>query len=390
MTATQESTEGTPARGSGRRWSRRRIVLTSVIGGAVLLAAVAWIVYSAIRVNIHPEDTVRDYLDLLAAGDTQAAAAMVDPTAYTGYDEYSDDPLAAPLVSGGAARTAEDDIVLDTGVIEQAAAAATSRLTVGELRADDDGYHLAVGDRLDVDVRYSVADVEGRTTLRVERLPDTWYGFPQWRVVDPLLVPLRVETNLPELGPAAIGSASVDVSGPRLDRAPQRVTLLYPGVYGLQATASRFATAEDAEVTLSGGNATSSSSDELGEVVDSTLVYSATSALRDRVTAEAQAFVDSCFAALPAVGPECPTTLSLRAGFAQDVAISDYPALDGIGTYSVDYTDGVAAEPALRATFTPGRFSYTADGSYDASRFSIYAWISPRADDVVIEFRSGL
>ncbi|ARJ06789.1 hypothetical protein GCM10010988_21070 [Cnuibacter physcomitrellae] len=76
MAETGASTAGPTAT---RRWSRRRIVLTSVIGGVLLLAAVAWVVYSAIRVTIHPEDTVRDYLDLLAAGDTQAAAEMVDP-----------------------------------------------------------------------------------------------------------------------------------------------------------------------------------------------------------------------------------------------------------------------------------------------------------------------
>lgn len=385
-----ETGAGTAEPIAPRRWSRRRIVLTSVIGGVLLLAAITWVVYSAIRVTIHPEDTVRDYLDLLAAGDTQAAAAMVDPADYTAYDEYSDDGLTAPVVSNDAARTVEDDIVLDTALIEAAAAAASERLVIDDLREDDDGYHLAVGDRLDVDVRYSVADVDSRATLRVERLPDTWYGFPQWRVVDPLLVPLRVETNLPELGPAAIGSAAVAVSGPRLDGAPQRVTLLYPGTYTVTAATNQFVTADDQEVTVTGGSAVSSYSDDLGETVDSGLLYSATQALQDRVTEEAQAFVDSCFATLPALGPECPTALVLRADFAQQAVISDYPALEGIATYSVEYADGVAAEPPLRATFTPGRFSYTSDGSFDTSRFSIYAWISPSADDVTIEFRSGL
>lgn len=387
MTSTQEST---PTPGPARRWSRRRIVVTSVIGGVLFLAAVAWVVYSGIRVTVKPEDTVRDYLDLLASGDAAAASALVDPSSYTAYDEYSGEGLDAPVVTSGAPATAADDVVLDTATIDAAAAGSSEHLVVGELRADDDGYHLAVGDRLDVDVRYTVADVDGRTTLRVERLPDTWYGFPEWRVVDPLLVPLRVETNLPEIGPASIASARIDVSGPRLDGASQRATMLYPGVYTLRATANEYLSADDQEVIVAEGNVTGSSSDDLGEVVDSAVVYRATDALEERVSAEAEAFVTSCFAALPEVGPECPTSLRLRADFAQDIAISDLPMLDGIATYSVDYAGGVASEPPLRATFSPGRFTSTADGFLDTTRFSLYAWISPTKDDVTIEFRSGL
>ncbi|MCS5497843.1 hypothetical protein NY547_11405 [Cnuibacter physcomitrellae] len=388
MTSTEERT-ATP--NPARRWSRRRIVLTSVIGGILLLVAAAWIVYSAIRITVEPEDTVREYLDLLASGDAAAASTTVDPTSYTAYDEYSGEGLDTPVVTSGAPVTSADDIVLDAATIEAAAAGSSGHLVVGDLRADDDGYHLAVGDRLDVDVEYTVADVDSRATLRVERLPDTWYGFPQWRVVDPLLVPMRLETNLPELGAASIGSAPIDVSGPRLDGAPQRATLLYPGVYTIQPAASEFVVADDQEVTVAEGNVVGSSSDELGEVVDSAVVYTATDALEARVSSEAEAFVTACFASLPEVGPECPTSLRLRADFAQDIAISDLPILEGITTYSVDYAGGAPTEPPLRATFTPGRFTYTADGLPDTTRFSLYAWISPTSyDDVAIEFRSGL
>ncbi|QJU55671.1 hypothetical protein SCB71_01145 [Herbiconiux sp. KACC 21604] len=282
--------------------------------------------------------------------------------------------------------------MLDSEVIETASAASTERLVVGELRTDGDDAGVAVGDMVDIDAQYSVAGVDSRATLRVERLADTWYGFPRWRVIDPLLVPLRVETNLPEIGAATIASAPVDVSGPRIDDAPQRATLLYPGVYTLAAAQSEFVTADDLELIVAGGTAVSSSSDVFGDAVDGALLYSATEALETQVTEEAEAFIASCFASLPEVGENCPTSLRLRADFARDVAVSELPALEGIATYQVDYVDGVAAEPPLRATFTPGRFSYTADdtGDVDTTRFSLFAWISPTADDVIIEFRSGL
>ncbi|QJU55672.1 hypothetical protein SCB71_01150 [Herbiconiux sp. KACC 21604] len=44
MAGTAESTQA-PA-STGRPWSRQRIVVTSVVGGVLLLAVVAWIVYS--------------------------------------------------------------------------------------------------------------------------------------------------------------------------------------------------------------------------------------------------------------------------------------------------------------------------------------------------------
>ncbi|WP_368497678.1 hypothetical protein [Herbiconiux sp. A18JL235] len=395
MTGPTEGTSGRalpsgPAPEPGRRWSRRRIVATSVVGGMLLLAVAAWIVYSSIRATVRPEDSVRDYLDLLAAGDFAAASAAVDPATYTAYDEYDGETLEAPVVATGSARGGGDDIVLDPGAIDEAAAASRDRLVVGELRADDDGAQLAPGDALDVDVQYTVAGVDSSTTLRVERLADTWYGFPQWRVVDPLLVPLRVETNLPDLGPAAIASVPVDVSGPRIDGAPQRVTVLYPGAYTVTPVQSEYVAADDLEVTVAGGTAVSSYSDTIGDAASAVLLYSATEALETTVATKAEAFVGSCFGSLPAVGENCPTSLRLRADFAQNVAISEPPTLDGIATYQVDYVDGEATEPPLRATFTAGRFSYSSDGDTDTTRFSLFAWITPTADDVTIEFRSGL
>ncbi|GGI38016.1 hypothetical protein GCM10010988_16870 [Cnuibacter physcomitrellae] len=394
--------------------SRRRLVVGLSLGVVLVLAATAAIVWAALRTRGGPVEAVRDYVELIAAGDAVGASQLVDPAQYTGYDGEST-PAPPPTVSAGAEVTASDDLVLDRDMMAVVAGQASQRIEVADVALDyGDSPDVPVGETVDVGVTYLLRGVSTTAVLRAERMDDTWFGFTQWRVVDPLLVPLVVQSNTPELGPAEIrddedrhdrgassdaGSAhpavrvpaEIDLSGPDAEGASQRATLLYPGVYRIGGTTSTYLTAAPKTVVLAGAATTSTTSEAFGDVVSTSLWFEPTQALSDRISEEATEFVAACFAAMPSPPADCPGELRARSGFATDVVLNDAPVLDDITSYQTEHVDGVATEPAVRATFTTGRFDFTSDdGGRDDAIFFLYAWVHPEGDDVTIEFRPSL
>ncbi len=417
---------GTSAQGGagngGRGRTRGRVVMWIALAVVVALVAAAVIVWAALRTRGGPVEAVREYVDLIAAGDAVGASQLVDPAQYTGYDGGSgpDSPLdSSAFVSAGAEVTASDALVLDPDMMAVVAGQASQRIEVTDVALDfGDSADVPVGETVDVEVDYSLRGVSSTALLRAERLDDTWFGFTRWRVVDPLLVPLVVQSNAPELGPALVradedrndrvatepahpdgGSAhpavevpaEIDLSGPDAEGASQRATLLYPGVYRIGGTTSTYLTAPAKSVVLADAAATSTPSEVLGDVVSTSLWFAPTPELSDRISDEATAFVASCLAAMPNPPADCPDELRARAGFATDVVLDDAPVLDDITSYQTEHVDGVAVQPALRATFTTGRFDFTSDdGRRDDAIFFLYAWVHPDGDDVTIEFRPSL
>ncbi|WP_378148181.1 hypothetical protein ACFJGV_08090 [Cnuibacter sp. UC19_7] len=410
------SSESVP--GGGQR-TRGRVVMWIALAVVVALVAAAVVVWAALRTRGGPVEVVREYVDLIAAGDAVGASQLVDPAQYTGYDGGSGPDSAldsSAFVSAGAEVTASDALVLDPDMMAVVAGQASQRIEVSDVALDyGDSADIPVGETVDVEVDYSLRGVSSTALLRAERLDDTWFGFTRWRVVDPLLVPLVVQSNAPELGPAVVRAdedqeerprtasepepahsavevpAEIDLSGPDAEGASQRATLLYPGVYRIGGTTSTYLTAPAKSVVLAGAAATSTASEVFGDVVSTSLWFAPTPALSDRISDEATAFVASCLAAMPSPPAACPDELRARAGSATDVVLDDAPVLDDITSYQTEHVDGVATAPALRATFTTGRVDFTSDdGRRDDAIFFLYAWVHPEGDDVRIEFRPSL
>ncbi len=171
---------------------RRRNVLISAGSVAVLFIAALTVV--VVDSSHTPEQAVRDYLTLIAQGDATAANALVDPHGHTGDGEV--DP--ARLVDG--------------------LRSAKARITINRLLTSSD----PSADIVTVDVDYSLSGGHGNAALRVRREPNRFGVFTRWRVIDPLLVPVAVQTNTPAFDTAHLGAAEVPATTMAVQRDPHR------------------------------------------------------------------------------------------------------------------------------------------------------------------------
>lgn len=374
---------------SNRSPGGRTRTLFLVVGLAILVVFVAGatMAWSSMRTRTGPAEVVTAYVNLLAAGDAAAASALVDPTFYSGYSGRSE-AARTPTASPGSVVAGDDDIALDPDLLIAAASTSDEHIVVTEVTTDEErAAEAEVGDLVDVEVGYELDGLENSALLRAERLDDTAVGFTQWRVVDPLLVPLVVQSRHPELGPATIGesSAAVDVSGPGFDGATQRATLLYPGIYSIQGPDTPYFEGGSASVVLAGANV--GPVGELPDTVTAQLSFTPTLELQSRVERELEGYLAGCLDPATADGLACPDDFYTSVTTASSVELTTVPRFREFAYLSVPHPGGVAEEPMLRSMFTTGIVEFTNPaGEREGDAFDITALVAAEGDDVSIEF----
>ncbi len=351
--ARADAGDDTAAPGAPRR-SRRAVVAALAL--TVLL--VAGIVVGTVVVNHNadaPLAAVREYVDAIARGDAAAANAAVDPRHFA---EGVDPALLTDEVLGSASR----------------------RIVVREvdLRFDAD----IAADVVEVDVTYDLGDTQTSVVLRAKRAGTTAGLLHDWRVIDPLLVPVRVETNEARLDTASLGGATVPVSGPVRDGFPDRRFFVYPATYEVRGHESRYLTATPNQVVATGKDFEERPADTDTQTAEAQLSYRATPELTSAVTSRLATYVTDCVARASNMPSNCPYFLKASADFATNIRLRRQPTLDSIQSYQVDYGPEGTTKPSLRFAANSGSFSYvSSEGENRNQEFSANGRIVVTPDD---------
>lgn len=345
---------------------RRRWWILAAIVVVLAAATITGAVVVSGRNEDAPVEAVRAYVDAIARGDARRASALVDPTSFgAGVDPAL---LTDEMLHSATRRITVDEVDLDFG-------------------ADLDA------DVVEVDVDYSLGTVRSSVTLRAKRAGTTAGVLHEWRVIDPLLVPVRVQTGEPRLETAGFGAGAVPVSGPEFGDFPQHTFFVYPGAYPLRGHESRYLAATPEPVVAMNRNYGHRPADDRDEVVDGKVYYRATTELTTILNDRMADHVAACLAAVPkaTVPANCPETILRTADLVTSSRLDRQPAVDSVQTYQVDYR-GERTEPSLRMTSRSGTFAYTdIDGAKGTEPFTVYARIVVTPDDeLTVTFTTDL
>jgi hypothetical protein len=345
------------------RPSKRAKVAALVLAVLLVVGVTGGIVVFNHNVDA-PVDAVRAYVDAIARGDATTANRLADPKRFG-------DGVDPKLLTDEVLRSAKE------------------RISVKEVHLDDGN---ASSDVVAVRVEYSLGTNQGATVLlRAKRSGTTAGVFHEWQILDPLLVPVRVETNEPQLETASLGAATVPVSGSDYGGFPEHRFFVYPGVYDLRGHESRYLSADaDPLVATSHGYGYRPADDE-NQLARAVLWYRATTELTDTVRTKLAGHVTACVAAMPKVPRNCPEELSTYADFATGVRLARQPVIESISSYQVEYHADGTTEPSLRMIARDGRFSFDYHGERDNEEFMVYArlLVTP-ADDLTVTFTEAL
>ena len=183
---------------------RKRVKLVGVLVGVLVVLVIAGVV--AIKVansSRTPEAQVRQYLDLLAAGNASAATAMVDP----GVDNDQRTFLTNDVMASATSLLVVEDVVADT---------------------NDDS------DTRTVTATMQVNGERFTHAFRVTADDATMGVLDNWKIRDSLAVPVTVDGD-------GIGQFSVGETKASIDKASLymegRSFLFYPGVYNFTPVA---------------------------------------------------------------------------------------------------------------------------------------------------------
>lgn len=328
---------------------RNRLVLA---GGLALLALlVAGFVVAAVvhdRNEDAPVRAVRAYVDAIARGDARAANGMVDPA------------VDRALLTDDVLRSAEE------------------RMTVDEV-ALEFGEDVAA-DVVEVRVEYRVRERTSSALLRVQRAGATAGVLHEWRVLDPLLVPVEVQTLEPRLDTARLGGATIPVGGPTLGGFPQHRVHAYPGAYELRGIESRYLAAERKTVDVA--HLGSTERPLAAEPLRVELSYPPTAELTAAVDARLAEHLAACFAGTPQLPAGCP--LDAYAYRERGPRLEGTPRTT-LRYYQVEHVPGSPPEPALG--FTAEGFFRADDGGHRSYLVGGRVLVSP-ADEVTVTFTS--
>jgi hypothetical protein len=356
VTAEQETVSEPAAAVADERWrpSRRARIFALVL--AVLLVGGITGGIVVIRHNESgPVDAVRAYVDAIARGDASAANAMVDPARF--------------------GKGVDPDLLTDDVL-----GSAKQRIRIEEVRVDPGTDFSA--DIVDVQVTYELGKFGATMLLRAQRAGTTLGVLDDFQVLDPLLVPVHLETDQPLLDTVELGdTATVPVGGWAPDGWPERPFFVYPGVYELRGHDSRYLTS-----TLDDLVAAHDGYDERPSRTEkpqsrSLVHYEATTELADAVSTRLARHLSACVAAVPKVPGDCPWVLDAYADFATGVKLEDRTVLESIETYQVEYRPDGKSKPPLGFTAN-GEFSYVnEEGERARQQFTAYGRIVVTPDD---------
>ncbi|MGX7826643.1 hypothetical protein ACTG9Q_16275 [Actinokineospora sp. 24-640] len=344
----------------GGRGNRRGLALIGALVLVLLLVVgVAAVVVVGNRNRDAPLAAVRAYVEAIARGDAAAAHAAVDPATYAdGVD---------PALAGAALASAQARVVIERVSLEHDADLAE--------------------DIVEVRVDYALASSRHSAVLRAQRadtgLVDTW------RVLDPLLVAMRVQTNEPAFDTATLGGVVVPVSGPRPQGFPERRFFVYPGVYELRGLESRYLRAAQKTVTVNRIGSGERPADT-ANLTDAVVSYQATPELTSTVATRLAEHITACFADAPKAPPGCPPDVYAYAD--EGVRLLRQPDLRSIAHYQVDYRADGDIEPSLRLRAENGRLAHTGhDGGERRQSFYAYGRVVVTPEDgLSITFTSEL
>jgi hypothetical protein len=342
----------------------RRAKISALVLSVLLVLGITGFVIATNHNTDAPLAAVREYVDAIARGDAATANRLVDPKGFA-------DGVDPKLLTNEVLRSA------------------TARIEIEEVRLGYDADLSA--DVVDVQVEYTLADRFGATVLLRAKRAGTTAGFlHEWRVIDPLLVPVEVETNEPRLATASLGAATVPVGGPSTNDWPQQRFYVYPGVYDLRDHESRYLEAPPDVLVASSHGYDERPADADGQMVRGVLQYRVTQDLTKAVEDRLGPYLTACVTAGRRMSADCPGQMRVYADFATDMRLERVPLIDSIQSYQVDYP-AERETPPLRMHSSDGRFSFTADGERGDENFYAYARIvvTPE-DDLTITFTGEL
>lgn len=362
----------TPGGHGTARGSRRRARLLIVLGVVLLvLGIVAAVVWSVLRTAHGPAEAVRDYAALIAEGDADGASALIDPVAWAEGREG----VASVLVS--------DEVL----------ASSVEPFSVLDIELGGGATDVAVGSTVLVEVDYAVGDERGRAALRVQREEDGAFGSSRWRVVDPLVVPIAVESNVPTVGPASLGGEPIALSGPSGAGAEQLIALVYPGEYQVIAP-ERTSFSAPTEYVLALSDVEPPAEAPSGGVAlppaaEVQVWFDPTPELIDTVSEALDEHLDACLEEATAMPDDCPAVLAYLGRNVSALTITDRPEIDVLGAVGVEYVDGVPTRSPVGLRTTIGVIEYTGeDGARRDESFRVVADLDVQGDTVDIVFRS--
>ena len=176
---------------------RKRVKLIGMLVGVLVVLVIAGVV--AIKVansSRTPEAQVRQYLDLLAAGNASAATAMVDP----GLPNDQRGFLSDEVMASSSARIEVEDVIADD------AEHSKERVVTATMRLD--------GERF-------------TRSFRVSEAKKTFGLLKNWKIQDAMVARVDVQAN--KVTHFSIGGEKMSVA--TLKEAPSSSIVLYPGVY---------------------------------------------------------------------------------------------------------------------------------------------------------------
>lgn len=175
---------------------RKRVKLIGMLVGVLVVLVIAGVV--AIKVansSRTPEAQVRQYLDLLAAGNASAATAMVDP----GLPNDQRGFLSDEVMASSSARIEVEDVIADD------AEHSKERVVTATMHLD--------GERF-------------TRSFRVSEAKKTFGLLKNWKIQDAMVA--RVDVQADKVTHFSIGGEKMSVA--TLKEAPSSSIVLYPGV----------------------------------------------------------------------------------------------------------------------------------------------------------------
>lgn len=340
--------------------SRRTLAIIGGLIVALLVTAVVGAILVHNRNKDAPVVAVREYVDAIARGDASAANAAV------------------PAAAAGADPALLTDQVLSS---------AKTRISIENVNLAPLGAEVDAG-MVDVEVTYNLGPATASTmvVLRAQRSGTTAGVLDRWKVIDPLVVPVRIETNEPTFTTAPLGAATVPVGGPRSGDFPERRFLIYPGVYELRGHQSQYLTA-DSQLVVAYNRDDGEKPAITGQPTEATIVYKATPQLTSVVNNQLADHITACFATTGTLPKGCP----VEAFAVRDIRGSRLvrqPTVKSITGYQVNYKADGSTEPTMRFVAEDGQVAY-AGGS--GLTFFAYGRIVITPDDqLTITFTTQL
>lgn len=314
---------------------RGLVIGASVVGGVALLAVAGAITVSVLNSSRTPEALAKQYVDAIAAGDAEAAGALVDPNVSTGQRAF-----------------------LTNDVLK----AASHRITGVSVKREGPGG----GDSAALVVGYRLDGVTQQAYLTASKGEPEFAVLDTWKLDDSLVVPVQIQVT--GEGQASVGGVELPLEFE--DGYGQATVPMYPGVYELSSDGSKYFELEQKTLTVG------SADDAFAE-----LSFAPTEALSDAVAQQVNKLLDGCLASTAADPDGCPFNAYT---FHDETQVTwtkqGEPTIeiDGRGTQ-------VSVEGTAIGSYSEDFFGTTRQ-QQDEDQYSMYGEIQVDGDTVTVAF----